>query len=147
LAAAGVGVGIGLVADENHRTTVAAIVLMGLMPLLTLFGAAMLAAEAQRVARAGWYLRGLEARINGRLPADAEPLRWETLLGTDTVYRVRGYVEAIVIVIATTVTVSLGIGGYLLGSKEHWGGSLACLRWTLSFSELSASGRAVPGHA
>jgi hypothetical protein len=121
LAAAGVVLGIGLVAEENNRTALAVILLMALAPMLALFGAQMLATEAQRVARAGWYLRGLETRINSRLPPDVEPLGWETLLATDTKYRVRGYIEVIGIVIAVTVIISVGIGGYLLGSKGHWG--------------------------
>lgn len=121
LAATGVGVGIGLVAGDNHQTTLAAIVLMGLMPLLALFGAMMSATEAQRVARAGWYLRGLEARINKRLPADFEPLGWETMLGNNTAYRVQGYVAVLGIVIAITAVISVGLGGYLLASKGHWG--------------------------
>jgi hypothetical protein len=120
LAAVGVVLGIGLLAEQNGRTTLAAVVLMILVPLLALFGAHMLAAEAQRVARAGWYLRGLEARINRRLPPDLEPLAWETMLATDGRYRVQGYPEVVGIVIAVTLVISVGIGGYLLGSHGDW---------------------------
>jgi hypothetical protein len=120
LAAAGVVVGIGLVAEENDRTAIAVIVLMVLTPLLAVFGAQMLASEAQRVARAGWYLRGLEQRINSHLSPEVEPLGWETLLATDTGYRVQGYIEVIGLVIGTTAVISVGIGGYLLGNDGQW---------------------------
>lgn len=120
LAAAGAGVGIGLVAGENQETTIAVIVLMGVMPLLALFGAMMSATEAQRVARAGWYLRGLEARINQHLSAGLEPLGWETMLGHNTVYRVQGYIGVFSVVVAVTGVISVGLGGYLLASKGHW---------------------------
>jgi hypothetical protein len=121
LAAAGVVLGIALVAEEHDRTTIAVIVLMVLAPLLAMFGAQMLATEAQRVARAGWYLRGLEARINSRLPPDVEPLGWETLLATDGEYRLDGYGKVTVLVIAVTAVISIGIGGYLLGREGQWG--------------------------
>jgi hypothetical protein len=127
LAAAGVVLGIGLLAEEDGRTALAVIVLMVLAPLLALFGAHMLAAEAQRVARAGWYLRGLETRVNRRLPPHVEPLAWETLLATDGAYRVQGYIEVVGIVIAVTVVTSVGIGGYLLGSQGDWGWLVAAV--------------------
>jgi hypothetical protein len=120
LAAVGVVIGIGIVAEERNRTALAVVMLMVLVPLLALFGAQMLAVEAQRVARAGWYLRGLEGRINSRLPPDVEPLGWETLLATDTRYRVQGYIEVIAIVIAVTAVISVGIGGYLLAKEDRW---------------------------
>jgi hypothetical protein len=120
LAAAGVGVGIGLV-NSKTSVTIASIVLLALMPLLALFGAAMFASEAQRVARAGWYLRGLEARINASIP-DGDPLGWETLLA-NPMHRVRGLVEAVAIVMATTLTISLGLGCFLLADHDYWVGT------------------------
>jgi hypothetical protein len=120
LAAVGVVLGIGIVAEENNRTAIAVIVLMALAPLLALFGAQMLATETQRIARAGWYLRGLETRINRRLPPGAEVLGWENLLAADTGYRVKGYLEVLLIVVAVTAVISIGIGGYLLAIEHSW---------------------------
>jgi hypothetical protein len=121
LATAGVALGIGFVAEENGRTALAVIALMVLVPLLALFGAQMLATEAQRAARAGWYLRGLEQRINSRLPADVEPLGWETHLAANPQYRVQGYAGVVASVIGVTAVISIGIGGYLLGCEGKWG--------------------------
>jgi hypothetical protein len=120
LATGGVGVGLALLAAENKQTTAAVIVLMVLIPLTGLFGALMLATEAQRVARAGWYLRDLESRINVRLPLDTEPLGWETTLGNNRVHRVRGYVALSVVVIAIIGVLSIGFGGFLLADRGYW---------------------------
>jgi hypothetical protein len=120
LATGGVAVGVALLAAKSDQTGAAVVVLMILIPLTGLFGALMLATEAQRVARAGWYLRGLESRINGHLPADAEPLGWETLLASDSVNRVQGYVALSVVVILTIGVLSIGFGGALLARDGDW---------------------------
>lgn len=120
LATAGVGVTVALLAARDS-TTLSAIVLCGLIPLAGCFGASMMAAEAQRAVRAGWYLRGLERRINHLAPGRTAILGWETRL-KDPRHRVRGYQQATAVVVATGILLSGGVGGYLLASRGYWVG-------------------------
>ena len=142
LATAGVGVTAGVLAAQRNAT-LGAVVLCGLIPLAGCFGAAMMAVEAQRSARAGWYLRGLEQRINLLVPGGAPPLGWETLL-RDPTHRVRGYREATAVVVVAAVLLSAGLGGYVLGSHGDWVGlAVALAANVLLFLMLGAWTRSV----
>jgi hypothetical protein len=125
LATAGVGVTVALLAARDG-TTLSAVVLCGLIPLAGCFGATMMAAEAQRAVRAGWYLRCLEQRINQLTPGGPPTLGWEARL-QDPRHRVRGYREATAAVVATAILLSGGLGGYLLASRDHWVGLAVAL--------------------
>ncbi len=118
LATAGVGIGSALV-SARYSTGLAAIVLLALVPMLAWLGAVLVTTEAQRTLRAGWYLRGIEARVNARAERDAIALGWHTML-TRPGYRVRGYTMVPVLVLVTTVLVSAGLGGFLLATRGAW---------------------------
>ncbi len=114
-ALAGVAVGAGLLAGKSSAPA-AAIVLMGLVPLAAIFGAAMMATEAQRIARAGCFLRYVESRLNEVMGPmggkDSRAFTWESDLSEEV--RVRGYALATAVVLLSAVTMGPGLGGYFL---------------------------------
>lgn len=119
LAAVGATVGAALLSAQK-TASVAAILLMGLIPLLAIFGAAMMAMEAQRVIRAGNHLRALERRVNATFQDGSRPLRWEAALEDGSHARVSGYGLAILVVVTTTAVLGPGLGGYLLAEEGLW---------------------------
>ena len=112
LATAGVAVAVGLVAGRTTAPA-AAIVLMGLVPFAAVFGATMMAVEAQRVARAGCFLRHLERLLNAKYPDGSGPLTWETDIAKSSL-RVHGYVLSTAAVLGAYVAIGPGLGGYFL---------------------------------
>lgn len=119
LATVGVMLGIALLSAERS-TIVAAILLMGLVPLLPVFGAVMAYIEVQRVVRARAHLYELERRINADVQDQSNPLRWETARKENIHPRTSGYGLAIVVVVTTTAIMGPGLGGYLLAEDDAW---------------------------
>lgn len=116
LATTGVAISAAVVASETDAV-LAALVLMVLVPLLVLFGAAMMAMEAQRVGRAGRHLAALETRINAYLPGDSDALRWESELARSR--RIGSFRLAAMLVPLVGFAIGPGIGGYLLIDRGH----------------------------
>jgi hypothetical protein len=119
LAAAGVAIGIALVSAAKS-VTIGALLLMALIPLLAIFGGAMMANEAQRVGRAHRHLCHLERYVNSHFPSVAGPLSWETALVDGTSSRVLSYRMTIFVVVVGTLFIGPGIGGYLLAQDGLW---------------------------
>jgi hypothetical protein len=122
LASIGVSVGLGLVTSQ-HSTTAAAMVLMGLIPTLIVFGVTMMAVAVHRVVQTRQYLRYLEAEISRQLPKqEVRVPSWERTRKEQDHAAVNGYPFAIFASIGTASVLGPGLGGYLLASHHLWPG-------------------------
>jgi len=122
LASLGVSVGLGLVTAQ-HSPTTAAIVLMGLIPTIMIFGLIMMAVAVHRVIQTRQYLRYLE-KIATCLPSsgDHNVPRWERMRTEHDASAVNGYPFAIVATVGATVALGPGLGGFLLATHHLWVG-------------------------
>jgi hypothetical protein len=122
LASIGVSVGLGLVTSE-HSVTAAAMVLMGLIPTLIVFGVIMMAIAVHRVIQTRQYLRGLETKIVARLSDSSINVPgWERMRAEHGDLAVNGYPFAIFAAIGTASVLGPGLGGYLLATHHFWAG-------------------------
>ncbi len=122
LASLGVSVGLGLVTGQ-HSPTTGAIVLMGLIPTIMIFGLIMMAVAVHRVIQTRQYLRYLE-RLITRLPTSGEHNvpGWERMRTEYDAGAVNGYPFAIVATVGATVALGPGLGGFLLATHHLWVG-------------------------
>ena len=120
LAGTGVGTGLGLIAAEQS-VAAAAVILMGLMPALIIFGIAMIGVESQRVVAARSHLRELEMRINEtRADGDGPLLSWETKRVQMDPPLVNAFPIALAAAVGAALIIGPGIGGGLLATRELW---------------------------
>ena len=118
LAALGVLVSVGI--RSSTDTTVAALLLMGLIPLLSVLIVLIWAGELERMVRAGTHLRRIERRMNHAYEG-CWPLQWESLLGTPLLPRIHGIYRAVLVALLSLLGVgAASIGAVRLGEGDHW---------------------------
>lgn len=122
LASIGLSVGLGLVTLQRD-VTAAAVVLMGLVPTLIIFGMVMTGVSVHRVLQTRIYLRALEAEIADRLPrGDLRVPHWERSRAARSETAVNAYPFAILASIGVATILGPVLGGALLYShgRVEW---------------------------
>jgi MFS family permease len=121
LASVGVAAGLGI-ARGSDEPTLAALILMALVPVLVMFVTAMAAMHASRVTGARQFLISIEQQVQTvAAPIGGSPvLEWEIARKNRARTRVDAYPFAFAAAIAGTTLLGPGIGGYLLASNGLW---------------------------
>jgi hypothetical protein len=120
LGSIGVSTGLGLVASQ-HSVTAAAVVLMGLVPVLITFGMAEMAVLAQRVVDARRYLRRLEMRLADQVTGPFHDfVGWECERSKQFRVGTSGFPFAVAM-LGIAFGIGPGLGGALLAAGgRHW---------------------------
>jgi hypothetical protein len=119
LGSIGVSTGLGLVASQ-HSVTAAAVVLMGLVPVLITFGMAEMAVLAQRVVDARRYLRQLEMRLADQVTGTLHDfVGWERERSKRFRVGTSGFPFAVAM-LGIAFGIGPGLGGALLADGGHW---------------------------
>ncbi len=105
------GVVLGLGANASPGSTVAAVLLLVLGPLLALLVTVLWLGEIERMVRAGAFVSAIERRVARAFPDDA-PLRWETWLRSEAPggRRILWVYRAVFLILWTVAATGAAIG-------------------------------------